>query len=461
MKFYKLLAMNEEVRKETDDARIENEKRASGSNNKRLTWALILLLVVTAIGGYLYINYCNNEPITLNVASGPYRSDSYELMREVADVVSRHSDTLILKVIPSKDSSNNISMLNRGAVDIATIRSDTPVASDVRMIADLFPDYFQLISRSDSLIYSPTDLIGKKIAVPSFGTDELRSFWIIGDHYDLPISGVEWFPMPFEKATKMLLSGDVDAVFTVRSLRDRILLNLFEDSELKNLPLRYVSLDQAEAIAIKRPFLQVGSVPKGTFSGKAPTPKSHTITTTVQRVLVTRDNLDPEPIRELTRILFENRLDLTIRFALASAIKTPNFMEGFAIPLHGGAQQYFERHEPSFVQENAEPLALMVTVLAMLISALIALRSRFVSTKKDRMDSYNYLLLDIAENAKKVSDVKEIKILKSELFNTLENVVRALDTDEVTEEGFQTFSFLWESVRVVLSEREVEINATH
>ncbi len=436
--------------------RVANQKHPSGLGFKQFSWLLIILLFVSMIAGYFYLNRAQG-PTVLKIASGPYRSDSYELMKEVADVVSRHSDELIISVIPSKDSSNNISLLNRGLVDLATIRSDTPVVSDVRMVADLFSDYFQLITRSESLIYSPTDLIGKKIAIANFGTDEFRSFWVLVDHYDLPINGILWKTMPFEHATKALLSGQVDAVFTVRSIRDRILLNLFEDAELKKLPLRYISLDQAEAISIKRPFLQVGNLPKGTFSGKAPIPKSHTITTTVQRVLVTRADLDDEPIRNLTQILFENRLDLIIRFALASAIKPPKTDEGLAIPLHHGSEQYFNRNQPSFLHENAEPIALLITIAAMLFSALLALRSRLVSTQKDRMDSYNYVLLDIAERANDASEIEQIKVLKNTLFNTLEKVVRALDTDEVTEEGFQTFSFLWESVRVLLVEREKEI----
>ena len=445
-------------KKDTDKTRlVANQKRKGSFDFKRLSWIFLLALILSSVVGYFYLNR-DQGPTTLKVASGPYRSDSYELMKEVADVVSRHSNSLIIKVVPSKDSSNNISLLNRGVVDLATIRSDTPVVSNVRMVADLFSDYFQLIARSDSLIYKPTDLIGKKVAIANFGTDEFRSFWILGDHYDLPLNGVKWKTMSFETATQALLSGEVDAVFTVRSLRDRVLLNLFEDAELKSLPLRYISLDQAEAISIKRPFLQVGNLPKGTFSGKNPTPRSHTITTTVQRILVTRNDLEAEPIRELTRILFENRLDLIIRFALASAIKHPKSDEGLAIPLHEGSQQYFNRDQPSFLQENAEPIALLITIAAMLFSALLALRSRFMSTQKDRMDSYNYVLLEIAEESNGASDLAEIKTLKASLFDTLEKVVRALDTDEVTEEGFQTFSFLWESVRVMLVEREKEIS---
>lgn len=448
--------MEDKEQSAINELRLKNEKLAKQGGYKLFSRLALLGLIALVVGGYFYLMR-DDGPVTLKVASGPYRSDSYELMKDVAAVVSRHSDDLIIEVIPSKNSSENISLLNKGEVDLATIRSDTPVISDVRMIADLFPDYFQLISRSESQIYSPTDLIGKTVAVPFYGTDELRSFWIVGDHYDIPISGVNWVSIPFERGAGKLLSGQVDAIFTVRSLRDRVLLNLFSDSALKKLPLRYVPIDQAEAISIKRPFLQVGSIPKGTFIGNAPTPRSDSITATVQRVLVTKDNIDPESIRELTRILFEYRLDLTIRFALASAIKRPNFAEGLAVPLHEGSQQYFDRDEPSFIQENAEPLALMVTVAAMLFSSIIALRSRFGSSQKNRMDSYNYLLLDIAEKANLADNRDEILALKKQLFDNLEKVVRALDADEVTEEGFQTFSFLWESVRVMLVEREKEI----
>lgn len=439
-----------------DGQRIANQRRRFGAVYRRISWVLVILLITSGFAGYFYLHQ-DQGVVTLKIASGPYRSDSYELMVEIADVVDRHSENLVVEVVPSKDSSNNISMLNRGVVDLATIRSDTPVVSNVRMVADLFSDYFQLITRSDSLIYSPTDLVGKKIAIANFGTDEFRSFWVIGDHYDLPLDGMKWKTMSFEQGTQALLSGEVDAVFTVRSIRDRVLLNLFEDAELKALSLRYISLDQAAAISIKRPFLQVGTLPKGTFSGKAPTPRSHTITTTVQRVLVTRDDLDEAPIQELTRILFENRLDLIIRFALASALKPPKIEEGLAIPLHKGSEKYFNRDKPSFIQENAEPLTLLVTLAAMLFSGLLALRSRFVSIQKDRMDSYNYVLLDIAEKANNASNIAEIDTLKANLFETLEKVVRALDADEVTEEGFQTFSFLWESVRVVLADRKKEI----
>lgn len=421
-------------------------------------WGLIIAaaLIASTVATFLYIN--REKSITeLTVAAGPYKSDSYELMQEIADVASRQSEFLRIKVQNTKDSSQNISILNKGKVDLATIRSDTPVVSNIRMIADLFPDYFQIIANDTSQISKISDLKGKTIAIPSFGTDEFRSFWAVADHYDISATSVNWKSLPFALAGKMLLAGEIDAIFTVRSLRDRLILNLYEDASLKSQNLKLIEIDQADAISVKRPFLRSNMIPKGTYSGAPAAPSRNITSTSVTRTLVSREDISPEVIRELTKILFENRLDLVIRFSLASAIQKPNLEKGTSVPLHEGAENYYNRDEPSFLQENAEPIALMITIAAMVFSALIALRSRLMSGQKNRMDSYNYMLLDIADKARKSEDINVIKALKEELYSILETVVRALDTDEVTEEGFQSFSLLWESVREVLNERKSDI----
>lgn len=488
-----------------DGRRKANAK--SKNSRKTIIWTLILAAIAAlfAIGAYLYIN--RDRPlVTLNVAAGPYRSDSYEMMKEVADVVSRQSDILRIGLIPTKDSSQNIALLNVGtkkisaetfsgeengevrvieklaledknieteiisknndaaeikdqtiSVDLATIRSDTPVAANVRMVAELFPDYFQIITKHRSNIRKFSDLEGKKIAIPLFGTDEFRSFWAIADHYDVPISAVKWKATPFDKAVNQLLAGEIDALFTVRSLRDRLILNLYEDAVLKSQSLNLIEIELASAISLKRPFLRSETIPKGTYGGGPATPRRDLITAAVTRNLVAKDDVDPELVNELTRILFENRMDLVIRFALSSAIKRPDIDAGTQVPLHDGAEQFYNKDQPSFLQENAEPIALMLTIAAGLFSGLLALRSRLMSGQKNRMDSYNYMLLDIADNARVCNSTKDLVEMKNEHYKILETVVKALDTDEVTEEGFQSFSLLWESVREVLNERSREL----
>ncbi|MEZ5789648.1 MAG: TAXI family TRAP transporter solute-binding subunit [Nitratireductor sp.] len=225
--------------------------------------------MVASVAGWFWIN---REPQIreLGGGAGPYRTDSYELMREVADVVARHSASLRLKIVATSDRAT-ISL--RSMPKRSTLRRFAPTLRyypDVRAVADLFPDYFQIIARKDAGINGISGLIGKRVAILPFGTDEFRSFWILADHYDLPAASVKWIASPFlDAAAKALLAGELDAIFTVRSLRDRMLLDLFEDSQFfKKLPLQFVEVGQAAAISIKRPFLGTGTIPQGAFDGR-------------------------------------------------------------------------------------------------------------------------------------------------------------------------------------------------
>ncbi|MEO0543446.1 MAG: TAXI family TRAP transporter solute-binding subunit [Pseudomonadota bacterium] len=436
---------------QTDQTDVNLKSRRSSQTWRFAIYALLVILV-SAIVGSLWLNR-DREPMLLTVATGPMGSDAFVLMREVAEVVERHSPTLRLEVRATQDASQNIALLNQGEIDTAVIRSDTPVVSNVRVIADMYPDVMHLITRAAAGIRTVNDMARASISIPPFGTDAFRSFWVLGDHYDLPIDRMNWDAEAFTKGVERLLDGDVDALFATRSLRDAQLIRLFEDAQLKRLRLRLVPIRQAAAIAVKRPFLEPAIIPEGTYTGATPVPDIDLPTPSVDRILVSREDISADAIRELTRILFEHRLDLTIRFSLASAITQPDQSRGLSVPLHDGAEAFYQRDEPSFIQENAEPLALMVTVATLLISSLFALRSRLSAGQKNRADIYNYQILDIQKRALLEDDIEELHGLKVELADVLQTVVVALDTDDVSDEGFHSFSILLEAVRETINDR--------
>ncbi|MGI9355160.1 MAG: hypothetical protein ACR2PF_08390, partial [Rhizobiaceae bacterium] len=78
------------------------------------------------------------------------------------------------------------------AVDLATIESNTPAYSSISLLADLFPDYFLLISHElpqrrpfPEAIRTIEDLRGRRIAIPEAATVGNLSFWSTIDHYKL------------------------------------------------------------------------------------------------------------------------------------------------------------------------------------------------------------------------------------------------------------------------------------
>ena len=82
---------------------------------------------------------------------------------------------------------------------------------------------------------------------------------------------------------------------------------------------------------------------------------------------------------------------------------------------------------------------MIVTVFAMLISTLLALRRSIGAKAKNRADSFNERLLEISAKARVSTNRNELQSMKHELTTVLETIVNALDNDQITEEGFQAF----------------------
>lgn len=427
----------------------------------RLIWTLVFgVILAIAAAGVWWVFFAPVEIRTLKVAAGERGSDAHTLMREVSEVLERHSETLRLEVLESRNSSEAISAINSRAVDLATIESNTPAYATINLVADLFPDYFLLISREPSesppfpqAISTIEDIRGRRIAIPEAATVGNLSFWSAIDHYKLPPESFRTFAWPRERTFEGIITGQVDAIFLLSSVRDPFLLSLVEEAGIRNIGLRFIPLAQAEAMALKRPYLEPVKIVRGAFDGQVPLPREDVITPSLQRLLVAHADTGEELVRELVETIFENRLDLLIRMSLTSAIRDPRSERTAALPIHEGARRYYDRDQPSFIQENAEPIALMITIAAMIFSALLALRRTLANRAKNMGDDYNHRLLRIAHGARGTNEVDELEKLKQDLIELLDTVVEALDKDKVSEDAFQSFAFLWGSTKDTINDR--------
>lgn len=427
----------------------------------RWIWTGIFgLILLFGAAGAWWVFLAPPRVTVLSVAAGERGSDSHTLMGEIAEVLERHSDTLRLDVRTSANASSSISRINRGDVDLAAIRSNTPAYANINLVVDLFADYFLLMTRAGSTFSGQrqpldrvTDLPSHSIAIPESGSSGNLSFWSIIDHYKVPPESIRTRALPRAKAAEAFITGQVDAFFLVSSIRDPFLLDFLEETVERGIGVAFLPIDQAQAMTLKRPYLEPSTIVKGAFDGSIPLPRSNIMTASLHRILVTSDSTDEEAIGELVRTIFENRLDLLMRMTLSSSLRDPRQEATASLPLHPGAARFYDRDQPSFLHENAEPMALIVTTTAMLLSALIALRRSLLARAKNRGDDYNSKLVALTGRARRCDDPVMLEAMKQELHEMLEIAVEALDTDQVTEEAFQSFSFLWASARDTVQEQ--------
>lgn len=387
----------------------------------------------------------------LTIAAGPDEGEAYALAAAIGEVVERHYPRLVVEVVETSGSSENMRLLEEGRVELATVQADTRMGPRARMLALLYPDVFQLIVREDSGIRTVADLVGKRIALPPQDGGQYEIFWFLAEHYELDPADFRAMPMSAASASWALADGAVDATFRVRAAGNPAILELIEE-----VPTRLVPIAQAAAMQLKRPALERGTIPTGSYRGDPPLPEGDLPTVAVQRLLIARADLDDDVADKVTRVLFERRRELMNLISLAGFVEPPSMGGGTFIPVHPGAQRFYDRDRPSFFQENAEPLALVLTLTALMVSGLLQLGSR---RKKRRIDRYNREVLQLGARLDQTDDLEDVRRYQARLFELAAGVVDDAEVGLISPDGFNFFWFTWNMVNGRLERREAVLSS--
>ena len=346
-----------------------------------------------------------------------------------------------MDVFETGGSSENARLLERGEVDFAMVQADSNVHGGVAAVAILYEDAYQLIATEASGIERFSDLPGHRIAIPPTSSGQNSSFWFLAEHYGFASDELAALPMSQDAADFAMVQGQVDAVFRVRAPGNPSIRHLIEQHSMRLVPV-----DQPEALSLRRPAITPGMIPKGSYRGYPALPAGDTRTAAVKRLLAARSDLAREVVIEMTRVLFERRSDLVALTNLAGFIESPVHHVNNSMPIHPGARGYYDREKPSFLQQNARMGSALIYALAILTSAILAIRSRWMRRRRIRMGDYNRELMQIAMLTRQSESPPELIGLKDRLLEMLRQVVEDLDSDRVSQDEFEHFSFTWQAV---------------
>jgi TRAP transporter TAXI family solute receptor len=385
----------------------------------------------------------------LVLASGGKIGEYYAFSQAFAAVVNQNYPN-IHSVIETDGSGENMSLLSSSQVELALVQSDTPVERPVRAISRLFPEMFHLLVRTEANIQTVADLRGKRVALMPEGSGSYQLFWPLAEHYGLQATDIMTRPLPPDQAYEVLLAGQADALFRVISLGNESM-----QSVLGNDKIRLLAIDQVEALRLSLPYLEAETIPKGTYDGGRPLPAQDLPVVSVHALLVVHEEIPNEIVNALTNTLFTYRNELVTRYPRAALIRLPTFGSDLGLPLHPGAKAFYDRDEPSFLAQNAEPMSLMLSVGALIGSGFWQLHLRLTGRQKNRADRYNLELLEVIEQINQTQSIAELDALRKKLFLMLKEVVSDLDSDRISSESFEAFSFPWKMAMSNLRHQEI------
>ena len=412
-------------------------KGAMGANIRHILITIIMLTVgffATVTG----LNYLDSQKThVLVLGAGARGGEAFTMATAIARLAEKHDPKLKIIVAETGGSGQNSRMLHKRLLQLATIQADSRTTSDARLITALYPDAFQLLVRADAGINSVADLRGKSIALPGEASGQYRSFLFLTRHYGLLPRDMKLIPMSAKAAEWAMLKGGVDALFQVRAPGNQALKSIIHARDVKLLPI-----EQTKALKLIRPALSEGLLPAGSYRGAPPVPEKDLPVPVVQRLLVSSSHVAPALIERLTRLIYEYRRELAEATPLAGFIADPTALSRYPLPLHEGARRYYERDEPSFLQENAEVFAFYLTLLAGAVSLLLQFNSR---AQKARVDAYNRELIAIYNQAVTDDDPKE-EVYRDRMMEIFARVLKDSEDGHISSAGFEFLAFAWDEL---------------
>lgn len=423
----------------------------------RVRVLILCLLSVAAVIVFAAVHYRGNRGVDVLVAAGDATGESHLIAAALKIVVERHHPEIRITVIETGGTADSLQRLERGQAQLAAAQADVPVGPSARLVANLYPDAFQLIVRDGTGIKSFVDLRGKRIALARRG-GQFQSFLRVAAHFGLSPGDFRFLGEDDSSADRALLEGRADAAFRVRAIGNAAIEHI-----VRNGGIRLIGITQAAAMRLRWVSFEPSIVPMGAYLGNPPIPDRDLATVAVSRTLVAHAELPNAVVYAIAEALAERRQeiaqaipdDYALARPLVASINAPDPERGLSPATHPGAQQYYDKDKPSYFEEYADFMALLLTATVLSGSWVWQLRRWMAQKRKNRADEYIHRLVELMNRAQVCDDLRSLEASRLTLFELLNDAVAALDTDHLSPEAFQSFRAVWQIARDVLGERTV------
>lgn len=400
-------------------------------------WVLIAIGVLAILA--IALQLWNRRPETLVIATAQPGTHAHDLSLRLAEIVERESTSLRLEVLATAGATENVSMLQEGDVDLAIVQADADAGPDARLVVFLYPQLYHLIVRDAIPAAGFADLAGLRLGAPPEGSGGEQSLQGVLAHYGLREEDfAEFVHLSTTEMVEAFDSGAIDALFMVNLLGNSSAAQILQSGNARLLPF-----DQGAAMRLTQPYLESLVIPRGAYDAAPPQPAANLETVGVETLLLAHDTVDAALVKELTRILFDFRSELTTDTPALAGMLNPLQASSTTIALHEGAQHYYLRDEPSLLQRYSDSAGLLITLATLLVSGLLALRSWIRSAKAVSIDELNREMVAMIEQVPVTTEIAPLKLMEKRLVEMLKGVVDDLDHDRLEAAHAEAFMLTW------------------
>ena len=206
--------------------------------------------------------------------------------------------------------------------------------TNIRVIANLYPEDMHLVLPKGDKLNSLKDLEGKRVGVAAAGSGTQVSVRMILKHYGIKAKEQE---LGLSQSTQRLADGQLDAFFYAGGTPFASLIQL---GSTRGFELYKFSAAEQKAINGIIPYYVESNIPAGVYENVT----SDTPTVAVNGQLITSKDQPEELIYAITKALWSKKTRglLDKGHAKGKAIRLETALKGVLIPLHPGAERYYK-----------------------------------------------------------------------------------------------------------------------
>jgi TRAP-type uncharacterized transport system substrate-binding protein len=311
-------------------------------------WPTLLVVFIGLLIWSLIPSPSSKLVITTGIDQGLYYKFGRELSKELA------KEGIQLEVLSSAGSVENINRLNdpKSKTQIALLQGGVGIPSDhpnLSALSSLFNEQVWVFYRKSAFKAPLTQLTAlnqKRVSIgmPGSGTRALSEqlLNLNGIDFDKNTQGVIFKDLNAVDTLKALKASEVDVAILVSAPQAPIILQYLRSPELA-----VMSFEQADAYAIRLPFLKKVTVPRGVINLGEDIPSKDLMILATPTALIVSDDIHPALITPLMRsseAAIENLGLLQKEGEFPSAL-------GFAWPHNEDAKHYLKTG-PSFLHRH-------------------------------------------------------------------------------------------------------------
>ncbi|QQK78015.1 TAXI family TRAP transporter solute-binding subunit [Salicibibacter cibarius] len=286
------------------------------------------------------------DDLFVTIAAGGTEGVYYQIASAMSNVYE--AEGIDTSVQATGASVENINLLQSDQAELAIVMADAMEQADEGFgpfedegpmdnlvgISGLYPNVVQIITTEDSGIETFSDLEGMNVAIGDANSGVELNARMMFEAHDMSYDDINEDYLDYGEAIDQIRNGVIDAAFVTSGLPNPAAMDL---GSTHDVTVVEVEDDGMEYLEENYDSFLEHEVPADTYDND-----EDIQTAAITNLLVPNPDLTDEEVYELTRAFYENLEDIQASNVAAEDIDIENVEEGLNVPMHPGAEQYFE-----------------------------------------------------------------------------------------------------------------------